>query len=134
MLGSDFALTTSALSGGLSPTDSEATADTAIVWGTGASGSTAISGTAQRAWGHRTMLISGQGTSQKTVIVVAGGEVKLDSSSRPFLDGGMLGMARLSTSANSIHTDGDVSSADDGAGNDFLAPPVPTFSSSRGPG
>jgi hypothetical protein len=64
VLGSDFALTTSALSGGLSPTDSEATADTAIVWGTGASGSTAISGTAQRAWGHRTMLISGQGTSQ----------------------------------------------------------------------
>ena len=50
------------------------------------------------------------------MIVVAGGEVKLDSSSRPFLDGGMLGMARLSTSANSIHTDGDVSSADDGAG------------------
>ena len=127
VLDSKFALATSTLSGSLTPADSEGTADTAIVWGTGASGTTAISGTAQRTWGHRTMLISGQGTSQKSVIVVAGGEVQVDSSSRPFLGGGMGAMSRLGTSAIPIHTNGEVSSADDGSGNDFFGSSSPDY-------
>ena len=49
--------------GSLIPGEPESEADAAIVWGTGATASTAISGTAQRAFGHRTIVISGQGTS-----------------------------------------------------------------------
>ncbi len=99
-------------SGSLTPPESESTADTAIVWDT--SGSS----TAHRAFGHRTMVISGTGTSQKSVMSLAVGEVTL-SGGLPRLDGAMLATSRLSTSGALRITDGDIAAAESGTAEFF---------------
>jgi hypothetical protein len=99
----------------------ESKADTAIYWN--ASGST----TAQRPWAHLSLLINGTGSSQKSVFVVAGGEVLLDSSSRPFIKGGVGGSSRLTATASPIRIDGELSSADDGNGADFFGTSTPDY-------
>jgi len=100
--------------GSLTPTESEGTVDTAIMWDTSASS------TAVRAFGHRTVVISGQGSSQVSAMSVAAGEVLLDSNSLPFIDAAVTATSRLTTTGTIIVVDGEISSSDDAAGNDFF--------------
>jgi hypothetical protein len=126
-LQNDFALNSNipfmrnASGGSLTLGTAESKADTAIYWN--ASGST----TAQRPWAHLSLLINGTGSSQKSVFVVAGGEVLLDSSSRPFIKGGVGGSSRLTATASPIRIDGELSSADDGNGADFFGTSTPDY-------
>ena len=104
--------------GSLIPGEAEGVADTAIVWGTGATASTAISGTAHRAFGHRTIVISGQGTTQQSAASFVVGSVLLDSgnSNAPFVEAGFYGTARLNTAQQSFETFGDIGTLDSSAG------------------
>ena len=102
--------------GGITVPQAEGIADAAIYWDV--SGST----TAQRSFGFRTISITGQGTSQKSVMSIGGGRVLLDSQNRPFLRGGALGTARQNLAKLPTVTDSELSSADDGLGNDFFGP------------
>jgi len=101
---------------GITVPEAEGAADAAIYWDI--SGSS----TAQRSFGFRTISITGQGTSQKSVISLGGGRVLLDSQNRPFISGGAIAMARQSVSGLPTITDSDLSTADDGLGNDFFGP------------
>lgn len=100
--------------GSLTPPESESTADTAIMWDT--SGSS----TAVRAFGHRTVVISGQGTSQVSAMSVLAGEVLLDSNSLPFVFAAVTATSRLTTTGTIRVVDGDIGSSDDADGNDFF--------------
>jgi hypothetical protein len=100
--------------GSLTPPESEGTVDTAIMW------DTTGSSTAVRAFGHRTIAISGQGSSQVSAMSVAVGEVLLDSNSLPFIDGAVTATSRLTTTGTIIVVEGEISSSDDAAGNDFF--------------
>ena len=104
--------------GSLIPGEAESVADSAIVWGTGATASTAISGTAQRAFRHRTIVISGQGTAQKSAAAFVVGTVVLDSgnSNAPFIDAGFYGTARLNTAQQIFATFGDIGTLDSSDG------------------
>jgi len=114
VLDSKFPFLRNADGGSLTPAEAESTSDTAIVWDT--SGSS----TAVRAFGHRTLLISGTGSSQKSVMSLAVGEVTL-SSNLPILDGLQIATARLSTSAAMRMTDGEIQSSESGTtDNDFF--------------
>ncbi len=108
VLDSKFPFLRNADGGSLTPAEAEGTSDTAIVWDT--SGSS----TAVRAFGHRTLLISGTGSSQKSVMSLAVGKVTL-SSNLPILDGVQLATSRLSTSGTMRMTDGDIQSSEAGS-------------------
>ena len=117
--------------GSLIPGEAESKADAAIVWGTGATASTAIAGSAQRAFGHRTIVISGQGTSQQSAAGFVSGAVLLDSanSNAPFIDAFFYGSARLNTAQQSFVSDGDVGTLDASVAGDgtahFFGPGTP---------
>lgn len=108
-------------SSGITVPQAEGIADAAIYWDV--SGSS----TAQRSFGFRTISITGQGTSQKSVMSLGGGRVLVDSNGRAFLRGGAIGTARQNLVKLPTVTDSELSSADDGLGNDFFGPNAAHF-------
>jgi len=100
--------------GGITVPQAEGAADAAIYWDI--SGSS----TAQRSFGFRTISIDGQGTSQKSLISIGGGEVRLDSQNRAFIGGGAYGSVRSNLVKLPSIVDTEISSADDNLGNDFF--------------
>ena len=124
VLNSNIPFVSTAFGGSLTPGEAEGIADTVILFD--ASGSS----TAQRVWGHRTIAIVGQGTSQTSVSSLAGGEVLLDSGGRLFLDGGVVATARLVSSSSAggvLFIDGEVASVDDALLNDFFGGTAPDY-------
>ena len=126
-LQNDFVLDSSipfvqkALGGSLTPGEAEGAADTAIVFD--ASGST----TAHRAWGHRTIAIVGQGSSQTSASSLAGGLALLDSSNRLFLQGDVFATSRLSSTGAVNVIDGGLATVDDALSNDFFGGTAPDY-------
>jgi hypothetical protein len=108
-------------SSGITVPQAEGVADAAIYWDV--SGSS----TAQRSFGFRTISITGQGTSQKSVMALGGGRVLVDSNGRAFLRGGAIGTARQNLVKLPTVTDSELSSADDSLGNDFFGPNASHF-------
>ena len=108
-------------SSGITVPQAEGIADAAIYWDV--SGSS----TAQRSFGFRTISITGQGTSQKSVMSLGGGRVLVDSNGRAFLRGGAIGTARQNLAKLPTVTDSELSSADDNLGNDFFGPNASHF-------
>lgn len=119
LLGSNVPFVRSTAGGDITLAEAESKGDTAIVWGTGSSAATAISGTAQRVWGHRTIVINGQGSSQQSVLMIMGGEIKLDSqnSNAPYMTGGALATSRLDTSKQAYRIESEVTTLDASATN-----------------
>ena len=115
-----------AAGGSLVPGEIETETDAVIIWGTGAGANTPISGTAQRAFGHRTIVISGQGTAQKSAASFAVGTVQIDGANNdaPFIEAGFYGSSRLNTAQQPFRTTGnlgtlDASQAGDGTAHFF---------------
>ena len=121
VLGSNIPFVSTSFGGSLTPGEAEGAADTVIVFD--ASGSA----TAQRVWGHRTIAIVGQGTSQTSVSSLAGGLALLDSGGRLFLEGGVVATARLSSTGGVFVVDGELASVDDALLNDFFGGTAPDY-------
>ena len=114
VLDSNIPFVQNAVGGSLTPGEAEGSAGTVIVFD--ASGST----TAQRVWGHRTIAIVGQSSSQTSVASLAGGLALLDSGNRLFLEGDVLATARLSSTGRVKIAENFVASVDDSLSNDFF--------------
>ena len=103
-----------AAGGSLIPGEIETETDAVIIWGTGPGANTPISGSAQRAFGHRTIVINGQGTAQKSAGSFAVGTVEIDGANNdaPFIEAGYYGSSRLNAGQQPFRATGDLGTLD----------------------
>ena len=106
--------------GSLTPFQSESTVDAAILYGTGTGAATALSGTAQRAFGHASAAGVFNVDDSAVVVTVIVGEVRTDSDGKPFIQGVAIGSSRLSETALPRVFSAEVSTATDALGNSFF--------------
>src|SRR5690606_29427537 len=84
-----------------------------IYWGGGSGGVTP-------AYHAATAVIHGTGSGQRSSTSIIVGQILRDQSSRPFLQGGMVGSARLESTDRAYRFGAPAATADAGDGSDFF--------------
>jgi hypothetical protein len=110
VLNSNIPFIPNALGGSLAPTSPT---HAYIDWDTSGGG-------VQRPFGGGVIFISGQGANQKSAASIFTGQVLLDGSGKPHIQGEMRGQSRISNTGRANFFESDVSSGDAGDGSDFF--------------